>query len=32
MDFLMLETCLLDKGEQPAFTDTQNWKTQFKLD
>ena len=32
MDFLVLETCLLDKKEQPAFADTENWKTQFKLD
>ena len=32
MDFLVLETCLLDKNEQPAFADTDNWKTQFKLD
>jgi len=32
MDFLLLETCLLDKKEQPAFADTEDWKTQFKLD
>jgi carbamoyltransferase len=32
MDFLVLETCLLDKKEQPAFAETENWKTQFKLD
>jgi carbamoyltransferase len=32
MDFLMLETCLLDKKEQPAFADTDDWKAQFKLD
>jgi len=32
MDFLVLETSLLDKNEQPAFADTDNWKTQFKLD
>ena len=32
MDFLVLETCLLDKFKQPTFRDTENWKTQFKLD
>ena len=32
MDFLVLETCVLDKHGQPAFADTENWKTQFKLD
>ncbi len=32
MDFLMLETCVLDKKEQPAFTEDKNWRTQFKLD
>jgi carbamoyltransferase len=32
MEFLVLETCLLDKREQPSFTETDDWKTQFKLD
>ncbi len=32
MDFLVLETCVLDKKEQPAFLDTANWREQFKLD
>jgi carbamoyltransferase len=32
MDFLVLETCVLDKKEQPAFAETDDWKTQFKLD
>ena len=32
MDFLMLETCVLDKKDQPAYADNKNWRTQFKLD
>lgn len=32
MDFLVLETCVLDKKDQPAMADTEDWKTQFKLD
>jgi carbamoyltransferase len=32
MDFLVLETCVLDKKEQPTFRDTEDWRTQFKLD
>ena len=32
MDFLVLETCVLDKKEQPAFVESGDWKTQFKLD
>ena len=32
MDHLVLETCLLDKKEQPAFADAENWKAKFKLD
>lgn len=32
MDYLVLETCVLDKKEQPKFADDSNWKTQFKLD
>ena len=32
MEHLVLETCLLDKKEQPAFADAENWKAKFKLD
>jgi carbamoyltransferase len=32
MDFLVLETCILDKREQPAFAEKVNWRAQFKLD
>jgi carbamoyltransferase len=32
MDFLVLETCVLDKTEQPPFTENQDWRTQFRLD
>ena len=32
MDFLMLETCVLDKKDQPAYADNTNWRRQFKLD
>jgi carbamoyltransferase len=32
MDYLVLETCVLDKGEQPEFKDTQDWRSQFALD
>jgi len=32
MDNLVLETCLLDKKEQPAFADAENWMAKFKLD
>jgi carbamoyltransferase len=32
MDFLVLETCVLDKQEQPAFQEAQDWRGQFKLD
>jgi carbamoyltransferase len=32
MDFLVLETCVLAKTEQPAFAEKESWKTQFKLD
>jgi carbamoyltransferase len=32
MDFLVLETCVLDKKEQAAVNENQDWKTQFKLD
>ena len=32
MDFLVLETCVLGKKEQPTFRDTEDWRAQFKLD
>jgi len=32
MDFLVLETCVLDKKEQPSFRETEDWRAQFKLD
>jgi len=32
MDCLVLETCVLDKREQPQFAEKTDWKTQFKLD
>ncbi|MDQ6653417.1 MAG: carbamoyltransferase [Acidobacteriota bacterium] len=32
MDFLVLETCVLDKRDQPILKDPQDWRTQFKLD
>ena len=32
MDFLVLETCVLDKKDQPAFKETTDWRTQFALD
>jgi carbamoyltransferase len=32
MDFLVLETCVLDKKEQPTLRETANWREQFKLD
>ncbi len=32
MDFLVLETCVLDKKEQPAAAENEDWKLQFKLD
>jgi len=32
MDFLVLENCVLDKKEQPAFADEIDWRSQFKLD
>ena len=32
MDYLVLETCVLEKKEQPQFVDKIDWKTQFKLD
>jgi carbamoyltransferase len=32
MDFLVLETCVLDKRDQPKFAEKTDWKTEFKLD
>ncbi len=32
MDFLVLETCVLDKQDQPKFAEKTDWKSEFKLD
>ncbi|PWT93578.1 MAG: hypothetical protein C5B55_04270, partial [Blastocatellia bacterium] len=32
MDHLVLETCVLDKKEQPPFVETSDWRSQFTLD
>jgi carbamoyltransferase len=32
MDFLILETFVLDKTAQPEFTEKNDWRAQFKLD
>lgn len=32
MDFLVLETCVLDKKQQPPFKDDRDWQSQFALD
>ncbi|HSS20797.1 MAG TPA: carbamoyltransferase [Pyrinomonadaceae bacterium] len=32
MDYLVLETCVLDKKDQPKSTEKMDWKNQFKLD
>jgi len=32
MDFLVLETCVLDKREQPKFAEKTDWRSQFKPD
>lgn len=32
MDFLVLETCVLEKRDQPALNEVGDWKAQFKLD
>jgi len=32
MDYLVLETCVLDKSEQPKFQDSADWRGDFKLD
>jgi carbamoyltransferase len=32
MDLLVLEDCLLWKGEQPAFKEARDWRTEYELD
>lgn len=32
MDYLVLETCVLDRRNQPAFADDTDWRSQFALD
>lgn len=32
MDYLVLETCVLDKREQPKFEEASDWRNQFALD
>ena len=32
MDYLVLETCVLDKKEQPKFAEDADWKSEFRLD
>jgi carbamoyltransferase len=32
MDFLVLETCVLDKSHQPEFKERADWRSEFKLD
>lgn len=32
MDYLVLETCLLSKMDQPPFSDTSDWRAEFALD
>ncbi len=32
MDFLVLETCVLDKKDQPAYAESKDWRKEFKLD
>lgn len=32
MDYLVLETCVLDKRLQPKFEETGDWRSEFKLD
>ena len=32
MDYLVLETCVLDKKDQPEFAEKTDWKSEFKLD
>jgi carbamoyltransferase len=32
MDYLVLETCVLDKKDQPKFEEKTDWKSEFRLD
>jgi carbamoyltransferase len=32
MDYLVLETCVLDKRDQPEFGEKTDWRSEFKLD
>jgi carbamoyltransferase len=32
MDYLVLETCVLSKEDQPPFNDKTDWRSEFKLD
>ena len=32
MDYLVLETCVLDKKDQPKFEERSDWRNEFKLD
>jgi carbamoyltransferase len=32
MDYLVLETCILDKKEQPRFESDEDWRSRFTLD
>jgi carbamoyltransferase len=32
MDFLVLETCVLEKERQPKFVDDTDWRREFELD
>jgi carbamoyltransferase len=32
MDFLVLESCVLDKKQQPPMVDNKDWKSEFSLD
>jgi carbamoyltransferase len=32
MDYLVLETCVLDKKDQPQFNDASDWRSEFALD
>jgi carbamoyltransferase len=32
LDYLVLETCILDKKEQPALEERDDWRARFKLD
>ena len=32
MDYLVLETCVLDKKDQPEFAEKTDWKSEFRLD